>query len=88
MITIKLLGPIQRAYNLDTICLDKSDLSISNIISYLRDRAVNPDLIEERNILIAVNGIQSSLIPRFDTWRLINFSAKSMTALQISFVKI
>ena len=66
MITIKLLGPIQRAYNLDTICLDKSDLSISNIISCLRDRAVNPDLIEERNILIAVNGIQSSLIPRFE----------------------
>jgi hypothetical protein len=27
---------------------------------------VNPDLFEERNILIAVNGIQSSLIPRFE----------------------
>lgn len=66
MITIKLLGPIQKAYDSNTICLDKSDISISNIISYLRDRAVNPDLIEERNILIAVNGIQSSLIPRFE----------------------
>jgi hypothetical protein len=66
MITIKLLGPIQRAYDLDTISLDKSDVSISNIISYLRDRAANPDLIEERNILIAVNGIQSSLLPRFE----------------------
>jgi hypothetical protein len=65
MIIIKLLGPIQRALNMNTLYLDKSDISISNIISYLRDRAVYPDLIDEKNILIAVNGIQSSLLPRF-----------------------
>jgi hypothetical protein len=65
MIIIKLLGPIQRALNMNTLYLDKSDISISNIISYLRDRAVYPELIDEKNILIAVNGIQSSLLPRF-----------------------
>lgn len=65
MIIIKLLGPIQRALNMNTLYLDKSDISISNIISYLRDKAVYPDLIDEKNILIAVNGIQSSLLPRF-----------------------
>jgi sulfur-carrier protein len=66
MITIKLLGPIRRAYHLDTISLDKSDLSISNIISLLRDEASNPDLVEEKNIVIAINGIQSSLLPKFE----------------------
>jgi molybdopterin converting factor small subunit len=66
MITIKLLGPIRRAYHLDTISLDKSDLSISNIISLLREEASNPDLVEEKNIVIAINGIQSSLLPKFE----------------------
>jgi sulfur-carrier protein len=65
MIIIKLLGPIQRALNMNTLYLDKSDISISNIISYLRNKAIYPDLIDEKNILIAVNGIQSSLLPRF-----------------------
>jgi hypothetical protein len=51
---------------LDTISLDKSDLSISNIISLLREEASNPDLVEEKNIVIAINGIQSSLLPKFE----------------------
>jgi sulfur-carrier protein len=66
LITIKLLGPIRRVYNSDTLSLDKSDLSISNIISHLREGASNPDLIEEKNILIVVNGIQSSLLSKFE----------------------
>lgn len=66
MITIKLLGPIRRAFDLDEISIDKSDLSISKIISLLRDEASNPDLVEEKNIVIAINGIQSSLLPKFE----------------------
>jgi hypothetical protein len=33
-------------------------------MSYLRNHAVEPDLIDEKNFLIAINGIESSLFPK------------------------
>lgn len=64
MITIRLLGPIQKALNVNTLYVDKAETSIVDILSYLREKAIEPDLVEEKNFLIAINGIEYSLIPK------------------------
>jgi hypothetical protein len=61
---VKLLGPVQKTVNTNTLYVDEPNASISYLMSYLRNHAVEPDLIDEKNFLIAINGIESSLFPK------------------------
>jgi len=61
---VKLLGPVQKSVNTNTLYVDEPNASISSIMSYLRNRAIEPDFIDEKNFLIAINGIESSLLPK------------------------
>ena len=64
MITIRLLGPIQKTFNMNTLYVDRAETSMVELLSYLREKATQPDLVEEKNFLIAINGIEYSLIPK------------------------
>jgi ribosomal protein S17E len=64
LIIVKLLGSIQKTVNTNTLYIDEPNASISYIMSYLRNHAIEPDLIDEKNFLIAINGIESSLFPK------------------------
>ena len=64
---MNLLGPVQKTVNTNTLYVDEPNASISYIMSYLRNHAVEPDLIDEKNFLIAINGIESSLFPTGET---------------------
>ncbi len=64
MIVVKLLGPVRKTVNMNILYVDEPCTSISYIMSYLRDHAIEPDTIDEKNFLIAINGIESSLFPK------------------------
>ena len=61
MITIKLIGGAKKSFNFDQLQIDKSDISIQDLLKLLLESKPKdtPDLDVE-NILIAVNGSDSS----------------------------
>ncbi len=62
MITINLLGGAKKIVGSSTIVFDKSIASISEILVFLQQHAIDSKILDEKNILIAVNGIESSAL--------------------------
>ena len=62
MITINLLGGAKKIVGISTIVFDKPNASISEILVFLQQHAIGSKILDEKNILIAVNGIESSAL--------------------------
>lgn len=63
LIQVKLLGGAKKSLSADMISIDINDLTISELVDYLQKMkpADTPDL-DENNLIIAVNGIDSSAL--------------------------
>jgi len=67
MIVIRLLGPIQKILNSKIMYLHKNETSIPELMSFLREQAMVPNKIDQKNFVIVINGIESSLISQDDS---------------------
>lgn len=62
MIKLLLLGGLKKAVGSPSVSLEQSSISISEILTSLKQAVKDPRIFNPGNILIAVNGIECSLI--------------------------
>jgi molybdopterin converting factor small subunit/tRNA threonylcarbamoyladenosine modification (KEOPS) complex Cgi121 subunit len=63
MITIKLLGGAKKSFSTDKLEIDNGPMSIYKLIEYLQERIPkNLSQLDIKNMLIAINGIDSSTL--------------------------
>ena len=68
MITVKFLGGAKKSYSTDSIKIEKNDLILHELINYLiKNKPVNDYPLDVKNLLIAVNGVDSSAIQGQET---------------------
>ena len=68
MITIKLIGGAKKSFNCDQLQIDKSDISINELLELLlKTKPDNTSNLDVENILIAINGSDSSSMNGKDT---------------------
>ena len=67
MITIKLLGGAKKAIGQSYVSLDRSFTSIAEILKLLKDKAVQPKILDPSNILVTLNGADSAMLRGDDT---------------------
>ena len=68
MITVKFLGSAKKSYSADSIDLEQNELSIQELLDYLiKNKPVTDYILDVKNLLIAVNGIDSSAIDGYET---------------------
>ena len=67
MITIKFLGGAKKSFSTDVITLQNDSMTISNLIKQLETMVQTGHQFDIENILIAVNGIDSSALQGKDT---------------------
>ena len=67
MITIKLLGGAKKAVGKSYLILDKPFASITEILKFLEQNAIEPKILDPHNILIAINGADSAMLGGNDT---------------------
>lgn len=67
MIKLRLLGGVKKAVGKPFLILEEANLSISDILVLLRRNIKEPALLNPYNILIAINGIESSSLDGADT---------------------
>ena len=61
MITVKLVGGAKKSFSTEQLQIDKSNISIQELIDLLLElKPVNTPELDTKNILIAINGIDSS----------------------------
>ncbi|HEY5737557.1 MAG TPA: MoaD/ThiS family protein [Nitrososphaeraceae archaeon] len=61
MITLKLLGGVKFAVGKNSIVIDKSQSTVKEIIEELKNEAIEPKILNEKNLMVSVNGIDSSV---------------------------
>ncbi|HET7149103.1 MAG TPA: MoaD/ThiS family protein [Candidatus Nitrosopolaris sp.] len=67
MINVRLLGGVKKAVGKPSIVLEESTLPLSEILMVLRRKVKEPEALNPHNILIAVNGVESSSLGGNDT---------------------
>ena len=67
MITIQLLGGAKKAVGQSYVSLNRSSASIAEILKLLKDRAVQPKILDPSNILVTLNGADSAMLRGDDT---------------------
>ena len=68
MITIKLIGGAKKSFNSDELKIDKSDISVNTLLELLSVmKPTDTSEIDVENILIAINGSDSSAMNGKDT---------------------
>ena len=67
MITIKLIGGAKKSFNSDELQIDKSDISINELLKLLLKTKPKTTEFDVENILIAINGSDSSAMNGKDT---------------------
>ena len=68
MITIKLLGGAKKALSTDKLEFEKNNSTISELLDFLQTQIPkNMHVLDIKNILVAVNGIDSSTLDGFKT---------------------
>ena len=68
MITVNFTGGAKKWFNLAQITVDKNDLSIQQLLDYIIE--IKPEdtvNFDSKNLLIAVNGIDSSALKGYET---------------------
>ncbi len=61
MITLKLLGGVKFAVGKSSVVIDKSQSTVKEIIEELKNEAIEPKILNEKNLMVSVNGIDSSV---------------------------
>src|SRR5574342_1391380 len=68
MITVKLLGGAKKALSTDKLEFEKDSATISEILDFLQTQIPkNTHALDIKNILVAVNGVDSSTLDGFET---------------------
>ena len=67
MIKLELLGGVKKAVGKSSVILEDPSLPICEILTLLRRSVKEPGVLTPNNILIAVNGVESSLLDGTDT---------------------
>ncbi len=62
MITLKLLGGVKKAIGKNSIVIDKSQSNLKEIFEELKNKSKDSSIIDEKNLMISVNGVDSSVI--------------------------
>lgn len=62
MITLKLLGGVKNAIGKNSIVIDKSQSTLKEIFEELKNKSKDARIIDEKNLMVSVNGIDSSVI--------------------------
>lgn len=62
MITLKLLGGVKKAIGKNFIVIDKSQSNLKEIFEELKNKSTDASIIDEKNLMISVNGVDSSVI--------------------------
>ncbi len=60
MITIRLLGGAKKAVGKPVIELDRLEIQVSEILTFLQSMSAQPRLLEPGNLIVAVNGMDSA----------------------------
>lgn len=67
MIKLELLGGVKKAVGRSSVILEEASLPISEILMLLRRDVKEPGVLTLNNILVAVNGVESSSLDGADT---------------------
>lgn len=67
MITINILGGAKKIVGTSSLEFNRSNASISEILAFLQENAPEPKILSVNNILIAVNGVESSALSGNET---------------------
>ena len=68
MVTVNFTGGAKKWFNLTQMVIDRNDLSIQELLNYLIEIKPKDTVnFDSKNLLIAVNGIDSSALHGFDT---------------------
>jgi sulfur-carrier protein len=62
LITLKLLGGVKKALGKNSIVIDKSQSNLKEIYEELKNKSTDASIIDEKNLMISVNGVDSSVI--------------------------
>ncbi len=61
MITLRLLGSIKKYCGKESIILSEKEIMLSNVFSILYQNITNSKHIDKENLLILINGVDSSI---------------------------
>lgn len=61
MITLKLLGGVKFAMGKTSIVINKSQATVKEIIEELKNESRHTKILNEQNLIITVNGVDSSI---------------------------
>ena len=67
MITLKLLGGVKFAVGKNSIVIDKSQSTVKEIIEELKHESRDAKILNEKNLMVSVNGVDSSVTGGFKT---------------------
>jgi molybdopterin converting factor small subunit len=67
LITINILGGAKKIVGTSSLMFNRSNASVSEILEFLQENAVESKILNVNNILIAINGIESSALSGNDT---------------------
>jgi len=67
LITLKLLGGVKFVTGKTSIVIDKPQSTIKEIIEELKNDFRNSKILNEQNLIITVNGVDSSVVGGNDT---------------------
>ena len=67
MITVRLLGGAKKAVGKSSTVIPQHRLSVSQVLDLLRNDAQDPGLLNPTNLLVAINGVESSTLHGIDT---------------------
>ena len=62
MISVKLLGGARRAVGKERLEIEKNDAKLHDIVEILRSMSSNNNIFDSNNLLIVVNGVESSML--------------------------
>jgi len=66
MINVKLLGGAKRAIGKDLLEIQKNHIRLHDIVEILRSMSPNNSIFDSNNLLIVVNGVESSVLGGLD----------------------
>ncbi len=61
LITLKLLGGVKFAMGKNSIVIDKPQSTVKEIIEELKTESRNTEILNEQNLMVSVNGVDSSV---------------------------
>lgn len=67
LITINMFGGAKKIVGTSSLEFNRSNASISEILAFLQENAAEPKILSVNNILIAVNGVESSALSGNET---------------------